>query len=143
MILIAHGMEAAMAMGAVWQTVDARATRGGQAAIVLSVTLDLTETLVRMSVMQRPLARATDGAPATVGASVGMRSRVRHATRARQVALAWNAKASARRKTRAVDTVTAVGMEDVDVVKDGRESTVTSVHRGLMEWTARLSAAAS
>jgi hypothetical protein len=36
-----------------------------------------------------------------------------------------------------------VGMEHVDVMRDGRESIVTSVPQGLMESIARLSAAAS
>jgi len=65
----AHGMQAAVAMGAVWQTVNVRATKGGRAAIVHIATPDLAAMLVRRSVMQRPLARATDGATRMVGAS--------------------------------------------------------------------------
>ena len=81
-------MQAAVAMGAVWQTVNVRATKGGRAAIVHIATPDLAAMLVRRSVMQRPLARATDGATTMVGASVAIRSRVKHAASARQVALA-------------------------------------------------------
>ena len=68
--------------------VDARATKGGRASIVLFVTSDLGEMFVTRSVMQRQLARATDGATTMVGASVAIRSRVKHAASARQVALA-------------------------------------------------------
>ena len=78
-----------------------------------------------------------------VGAIVAIRSRVQHETSARQVALARNVKASAMKNTHAADMVAAVGMEHVDVMKDGRESIVTSVQQGLMESIARLSAAAS
>ena len=47
------------------------------------------------------------------------------------------------KNTHAADMVAAGGMDHVDVMKDGRESIVTSVHQGLMESIARLSAAAS
>ena len=47
------------------------------------------------------------------------------------------------KNTHAADMVAAGGMEHVDVMKDGRESIVTSVNPGLMESIARLSAAAS
>ena len=81
-------MQAAVAMGAVWLTVNVRATKGGRATIVRFVTSDLGEMFVTRSVMQRQLARATDGATTMVGASVAIRSRVKHAASARQVALA-------------------------------------------------------
>ena len=136
-------MQAAVVMDAVWQTAGARASQGGWAAIVHIVTSDLWEIFVRRSVMQRPLARAKDGATRMGGANVAIRSRVHHATSARQVALASNVKTSAMKNTHAVGMVAAVGMEHVDVMRDGRESIVTSVPQGLMGSIARLSAAAS
>ena len=136
-------MQAAVVMDAVWQTAGARASQGGWAAIVRIVTSDLWEIFVRRSVMQRPLARAKDGATRMGGANVAIRSRVHHATSARQVALASNVKTSAMKNTHAVGMVAAMGMEHVDVMRDGRESIVTSVPQGLMGSIARLSAAAS
>jgi hypothetical protein len=123
--------------------VGAHATKGGRAAIVRIATSDLWEIFVRRSVMQRPLARAKDGATRMGGANVAIRSRVHHATSARQVALASNVKTSAMKNTHAVGMVAAMGMEHVDVMRDGRESIVTSVPQGLMGSIARLSAAAS
>ena len=70
----AHGVQAAVAMGAAWQTVDASAAKGGRAAIVHIVTSDLAAMLVRRPVTQRALARATDGATRMVGAIVAIRS---------------------------------------------------------------------
>ena len=113
MIPSAHGMQAAVAMGGAWDTVDASATKGGRAAIAHIVTSDLAAMLVRRSVTQRPLARATDGATRMVGASVAIRFQVKHAKSARQVALASNVKDFAPRWRRAARLAGAWLMEDV------------------------------
>jgi len=72
-------MQAAVAMGAAWDTVDASATKGGRAAIAHIVTSDLAAMLVRRSVTQRALARATDGVTRMVDASVAIRFQGIHA----------------------------------------------------------------
>jgi len=72
-----------------------------------------------------------------------MRSQVNRAKNARRVALALNAKARAIRDTLAVDKVAATEMENVNVIRDGRESTVITALQVLMESIARFSVQAS
>ena len=122
---------------------DARATKGGRAAIVRCVILGSAGMRARASVIQRPLARGREDAYRGLGASASMRSQVNRAKNARRVALALNAKARAIRDTLAVDKVAATEMENVNVIRDGRESTVITALQVLMESIARFSVQAS
>ena len=122
---------------------DASATKDGRAVIVPCVISGSAGMLARASVMQRPLARGTEGVTMWAGASVWIRSQVSGAKNARRAALALNVKARANQDTRAVDTVGATGMDNVNVIQDGRESTVITAHQVLMESIAVFSAQAS
>ena len=107
-------------MGVAWQTGDASATKGGRAVIVRCVMSGSAGMLARACVMQRPLARGTEGVTMWAGASVWIRSQVSGVKNARRAALALNVKARANQEVRALRTDGVWAANPVSALKDLR-----------------------